>query len=115
MAAYSIFDIFKIGVGPSSSHTVGPMKAANAFLESLGDTEKGDTEKRDTEERENGLPLASGTLVRSEPALAKPRDGNNRSDDQAQQHPQPPEDGHSRDGEVPFEHVADEGQQPPDR
>lgn len=27
----SIFDIFKIGLGPSSSHTVGPMKAAAAF------------------------------------------------------------------------------------
>jgi L-serine dehydratase len=32
----SIFDIFKIGVGPSSSHTVGPMKAARAFAEGLG-------------------------------------------------------------------------------
>ena len=31
MAAISIFDIFKIGIGPSSSHTVGPMKAAHAF------------------------------------------------------------------------------------
>lgn len=31
MAAVSIFDIFKIGIGPSSSHTVGPMKAARAF------------------------------------------------------------------------------------
>lgn len=31
----SIFDIFKIGIGPSSSHTVGPMKAAAAFAESL--------------------------------------------------------------------------------
>ena len=28
----SIFDIFKVGLGPSSSHTVGPMKAANHFL-----------------------------------------------------------------------------------
>lgn len=28
----SIFDIFKIGIGPSSSHTMGPMSAANAFL-----------------------------------------------------------------------------------
>jgi L-serine dehydratase len=37
MAAVSIFDIFKIGIGPSSSHTVGPMKAAGAFVESLGD------------------------------------------------------------------------------
>ena len=35
MAAVSIFDIFKIGIGPSSSHTVGPMKAAAAFLGSL--------------------------------------------------------------------------------
>ena len=31
----SIFDIFKIGIGPSSSHTVGPMKAAKDFIESL--------------------------------------------------------------------------------
>ena len=30
--AVSIFDLFKIGIGPSSSHTVGPMKAANQFL-----------------------------------------------------------------------------------
>ena len=29
----SIFDIFKIGIGPSSSHTVGPMKAAAAFAD----------------------------------------------------------------------------------
>ena len=28
----SIFDIFKIGIGPSSSHTVGPMKAARRFV-----------------------------------------------------------------------------------
>jgi L-serine dehydratase len=28
----SIFDLFKIGIGPSSSHTVGPMKAAAAFV-----------------------------------------------------------------------------------
>ena len=35
MAAISIFDIFKIGIGPSSSHTVGPMKAAHAFVGEL--------------------------------------------------------------------------------
>ena len=29
----SVFDIFKIGIGPSSSHTVGPMVAARRFLE----------------------------------------------------------------------------------
>jgi L-serine dehydratase len=38
MPAISVFDIFKIGVGPSSSHTVGPMKAARAFTESLAGT-----------------------------------------------------------------------------
>jgi L-serine dehydratase len=31
----SIFELFKIGIGPSSSHTVGPMKAAAAFVASL--------------------------------------------------------------------------------
>ncbi len=30
--AISVFDIFKIGIGPSSSHTVGPMRAALAFV-----------------------------------------------------------------------------------
>ena len=35
----SIFDLFSIGVGPSSSHTVGPMRAARAFLETHSDTE----------------------------------------------------------------------------
>ncbi len=29
-------DIFKVGIGPSSSHTVGPMKAAASFVSSLG-------------------------------------------------------------------------------
>jgi iron-sulfur-dependent L-serine dehydratase single chain form len=33
----SVFDLFKVGIGPSSSHTVGPMKAARMFAESLGD------------------------------------------------------------------------------
>jgi L-serine dehydratase len=35
MAEISVFDIFKIGVGPSSSHTVGPMKAARQFASEL--------------------------------------------------------------------------------
>jgi len=33
--AISVFDMFKIGVGPSSSHTVGPMRAARQFLVDL--------------------------------------------------------------------------------
>ena len=32
----STFDLFKIGIGPSSSHTVGPMVAAKRFRDSLG-------------------------------------------------------------------------------
>ncbi len=35
MSAISIFDMLKIGVGPSSSHTLGPWKAANYFLSDL--------------------------------------------------------------------------------
>src|SRR6202521_2589855 len=31
----SIFDLFKIGIGPSSSHTVGPMLAARRFVQEL--------------------------------------------------------------------------------
>ena len=31
----SLFELFKIGVGPSSSHTVGPMRAANHFVAEL--------------------------------------------------------------------------------
>jgi L-serine dehydratase len=31
-----VFDLFKIGIGPSSSHTIGPMKAAAAFVNGLG-------------------------------------------------------------------------------
>jgi L-serine dehydratase len=31
----SVFDLFKIGIGPSSSHTVGPMVAARRFLEAV--------------------------------------------------------------------------------
>jgi L-serine dehydratase len=34
----SVFELFKIGVGPSSSHTVGPMKAAAAFAGGLLET-----------------------------------------------------------------------------
>jgi L-serine dehydratase len=33
--AISVFDLFKIGIGPSSSHTVGPMRAAVLFVQGL--------------------------------------------------------------------------------
>ena len=35
--AISVFDMFKIGIGPSSSHTVGPMRAALIFVTRLQD------------------------------------------------------------------------------
>jgi len=33
--AISVFDLFSVGIGPSSSHTVGPMRAAHRFAEGL--------------------------------------------------------------------------------
>ncbi|WP_339545679.1 L-serine ammonia-lyase [Pseudomonas sp. RA_35y_Pfl2_P32] len=35
--AISVFDLFKVGIGPSSSHTVGPMRAAATFAQALFD------------------------------------------------------------------------------
>jgi hypothetical protein len=34
-AVVSVFDLFSIGIGPSSSHTVGPMRAAKLFVDGL--------------------------------------------------------------------------------
>ena len=31
----SVFDMFKVGIGPSSSHTMGPMVAAGRFLDQM--------------------------------------------------------------------------------
>lgn len=41
--AISVFDIFKIGVGPSSSHTLGPWRAAQRFLTSLRERQELET------------------------------------------------------------------------
>ena len=41
----SVFDIFRVGIGPSSSHTVGPMRAAVRFSKEL--IEKGLDAKTD--------------------------------------------------------------------
>ena len=35
--AVSVFDLFSVGIGPSSSHTVGPMRAALTFVTGLAD------------------------------------------------------------------------------
>uniref|UniRef100_UPI0028AD60FE serine dehydratase beta chain n=1 Tax=Pantoea sp. TaxID=69393 RepID=UPI0028AD60FE len=36
----SVFDMFKVGIGPSSSHTVGPMKAGKQFVDLLAEQGK---------------------------------------------------------------------------
>ena len=33
----SVFELFKVGIGPSSSHTVGPMRAALRFIQRLAE------------------------------------------------------------------------------
>jgi L-serine dehydratase len=35
MSTLSVFDVFKVGIGPSSSHTMGPMRAAREFVQAL--------------------------------------------------------------------------------
>jgi len=42
----SIFDLFSVGIGPSSSHTVGPMKAANTFINTLDSYSRLESTKR---------------------------------------------------------------------
>ncbi len=42
----SIFDLFKIGIGPSSSHTVGPMRAARLFVAALAQKDELSTVSR---------------------------------------------------------------------
>ncbi|PKD42795.1 L-serine ammonia-lyase [Rhodohalobacter barkolensis] len=37
MESISVLDMFKIGIGPSSSHTLGPWKAASRFIDVIGD------------------------------------------------------------------------------
>ncbi|HYU85594.1 MAG TPA: serine dehydratase beta chain, partial [Kribbellaceae bacterium] len=36
--ALSAFDLYSVGIGPSSSHTVGPMRAARRFADGLATT-----------------------------------------------------------------------------
>jgi L-serine dehydratase len=42
----SVFDIFKIGIGPSSSHTMGPMVAAGRFLRLLAGSERSPSSRK---------------------------------------------------------------------
>ncbi len=56
--AISIFDMFKVGIGPSSSHTLGPWKAALAFLHALD-------EKQITQQVKNIEVLLYGSLAKT--------------------------------------------------
>ena len=42
MECISVFDMLKIGIGPSSSHTLGPWRAAERWIKELKDTNKFD-------------------------------------------------------------------------
>jgi L-serine dehydratase len=57
----SIFDLFTIGIGPSSSHTIGPMRAANMFTNEL--------------EQNNLLPLTQEIIVELYGSLAYTGEG----------------------------------------
>ncbi len=46
MSNLTAIDLFTVGVGPSSSHTVGPMRAAKRFVTELGETEHLDSVAR---------------------------------------------------------------------
>ena len=53
----SILDIFRIGIGPSSSHTVGPMRIARNFVRALGKAGKLESTDRVAVELQGSLAL----------------------------------------------------------
>lgn len=44
----SVFDLFKVGPGPSSSHTIGPMKAAFDFRQRVGQLTEPEQQRADS-------------------------------------------------------------------
>ncbi|MEY4319907.1 MAG: hypothetical protein RL378_1011, partial [Actinomycetota bacterium] len=46
MSILTALDLFTVGVGPSSSHTVGPMRAARRFVDELTESGHGDSTAR---------------------------------------------------------------------
>ena len=63
----SVFDLFKIGIGPSSSHTVGPMRAALRFAEGLRDDQLLDATERVRVELYGSLGATGTTSTSSTP------------------------------------------------
>ena len=62
--AISTFDLFSIGIGPSSSHTVGPMRAAQQFVENLRGLGKLDVVSRIKAEMYGSLGATGRGMVR---------------------------------------------------
>ena len=71
--AVGVFDLFSVGIGPSSSHTVGPMRAAAVFAEEL----KGPGSLDKVAGPRGGL---AGSLGAADPG-ARPRGGSRVSKD----------------------------------
>jgi len=67
----SIFDIFKIGIGPSSSHTMGPMTAAGRFLDELAHA--------DVPRARNAAPVALSVSLHGSLAFTGIGHGTNRA------------------------------------
>ena len=68
----SVLDLFKIGIGPSSSHTVGPMRAAHDFAAALAQQGLRDAVRR-IEVRLYGSLSATGVGENAVHASRRPR------------------------------------------
>ena len=62
--ALSVFDLFKIGIGPSSSHTVGPMRAAERGWRFPMVSHQGTTFAADLGYSRDGRPLPGASVLR---------------------------------------------------
>ena len=64
MQRISVFDMLKIGVGPSSSHTMGPWRAAERFLKELAESNQLDSVSHVTVELLVHWQKQGGVMVR---------------------------------------------------
>ncbi len=83
--AISVFDLFKIGIGPSSSHTVGPMRAAALFSAALDERRLLERTAR-VQVRLYGSLAATGVGHGSDPAVVMGVDGRVARSDRTEQH-----------------------------
>jgi hypothetical protein len=62
MECISIFDMLKIGVGPSSSHTLGPWRAAERWIKELKDKNRFDKVEKITVDLYGSLSLTGADI-----------------------------------------------------